>query len=77
MSLFHSPHFPHISKPIFLIGAENDEEVGTDIDRLFVLANEPKQLWRPEGSNYVIVDELTEEYHRRVLEFLETTLRVR
>ncbi|MBI5138188.1 MAG: alpha/beta fold hydrolase [Candidatus Vogelbacteria bacterium] len=63
-----------ISVPILLIGAEKDEVVGTDIDTLFLYANEPKKLWKPVGSTHVLVDEMERAYHAQVLDFIYEVL---
>ncbi len=60
-----------VKVPLLLIGAEHDEVVGTKIERLFDKANTPKTLWKPQGSNHQIVDELREGYQQRLVEFLD------
>lgn len=60
----------NLDVPLLLIGAEEDEEVGTDIARLFSLAKMPKELWRPDGSDHVLVDKMRLEYEKVVIDFV-------
>lgn len=60
----------NIKVPIFIVGAQNDEWVGSEAGkRLFNLANQPKEFWQANTTHEVFTDN-PEELKRRILEFL-------
>ncbi|MBI3577533.1 alpha/beta hydrolase [Candidatus Gottesmanbacteria bacterium] len=60
----------NIKVPIFIIGAQNDEWVGSGAGKiLFHLANQPKEFWQANTTHDVFTDN-PEELKRRILEFL-------
>ena len=64
------------SRPLFIIGDENDEIVGVeDSRRLFDAAGEPKRWWQIPNADHARGWQFAgDEYERRVVEFFRETL---
>lgn len=63
-------HIQKITAPILLMGATNDDVVnGKDAEKIFDLANEPKEYWEVESRHDIFYFH-PEEFKEKVLSFL-------
>jgi alpha-beta hydrolase superfamily lysophospholipase len=63
-------------RPVFIVHGMNDHHIPVaDGYALFAAAGEPKLLWTPDVAHTATLDELGDEYRRRLLSFFDAWLR--